>query len=90
MSMNHYINKIVELDISGKTTFVGRLIDLGLDIMVLYNGHDYLYIPLLHMHRLREVSEEDYTVLREIEENLIEESQRISYRNILQQAKGKF
>ena len=90
MSMNHYIDKIVEVDISGKTTFIGKLVDLGLDVMVLYNGHDYLYIPLLHIHRLREVSEEDYTPLRTIEENLIEESQRISYRNILQQAKGKF
>ncbi len=46
MSINHYINKIVEVDISGKTKFIGRLVDLGLDVMILYNGHDYLYIPL--------------------------------------------
>lgn len=90
MSMNYYINKIVELDILGKMIFVGRFIDFGLDIMVLYNGYDYLYIFFLYMYCLWEVLEEDYMVLCEIEENLIEESQWIFYCNILQQVKGKF
>lgn len=83
--------KEVELEISGKTNFKGILIDFGQDIMVLYNGQKFLYIPLIHLHNIRASKEpeivdsppESLPIQNPSESNL-------SYRKILTNAKGQF
>lgn len=83
----------VEVEISGKTFFSGLLIDVGLDILVLFNGIQYLYIPLLHLHNIKE---RDIKMNEEITEQPTEkmplqnEKETISYRKILTNAKGQF
>jgi hypothetical protein len=91
--IKNFLGKEVELEVSGKTYFSGILIDLGLDILVLFNGTQYLYIPLMHLHNIKE---------REIKVNeegiekptdrmpLLNEQESISYRKILTNAKGQF
>jgi len=83
--------KKVEIEISGKTLFQGILIDIGPDIVVIYNGKDYLYIPFFHIHNLRA----DDLIELEMdgtppEMPIMEESKNISYRKTLMNAKGKF
>ncbi|TYR79952.1 DUF2642 domain-containing protein [Priestia megaterium] len=90
MNITKYINKTVKVEISGNTTFCGELKAVGQDIMILYDRTNYLYIPLLHMHRLHEINEDNSFGLQETIHPLTEDNMRISYRNILQQAKGKF
>lgn len=54
--MNNFkdlIDEEVDIEISGKAYFSGILIDNGLDILVLYNGRKYMYIPLLHLHNIK-------------------------------------
>ncbi|XJZ25744.1 DUF2642 domain-containing protein [Bacillota bacterium Lsc_1132] len=83
----------VELEVSGRTIFQGILVDLGQDILVLFNGKDYFYIPFLHVHNLRanplielEVSEEQEAPVSPINED----QSTISYRKTLMNAKGRF
>jgi len=92
--MNNFKNLIdeeVEIEISGKTYFTGILIDNGLDILVLYNGQKYLYIPLLHIHNIMKRDDSEDSVDKpETEMPFQLESEPISYRKILMNAKGQF
>ncbi|WP_075981153.1 DUF2642 domain-containing protein [Bacillus massilinigeriensis] len=85
-----FLGKEVEVEISGRTYFTGILIDIGLDILVLYDGQKFLYIPFLHLHNIKE------KIIKEINEKPPEavplqfEKESISYRKILMNAKGQF
>ncbi|MGO4376307.1 DUF2642 domain-containing protein, partial [Paenibacillus sp. MCAF20] len=48
----------VELIVSGYQELIrGRAVDFGQDILVLYTGKQFMYIPLIHMKQMR-VSEQ--------------------------------
>jgi len=91
--MKNLLGKEVEIEISGRTNFTGLLIDAGLDIIVLFDGHNYLYIPLMHLHN---ISERTLKTNPEIIEKptfdmpFQNEKETISYRKILNNAKGQF
>ena len=83
----------VEIEISGKTYFSGILIDVGLDILVVFNGEEYLYIPLMHLHNIRKrqiKANEEVTPQPTGHMPLQNEKESISYRKILTNAKGQF
>jgi hypothetical protein len=89
--LQNLIGQKVELEVSGKVIFQGILKDIGQDILVLFNGMDYFYIPLLHVHNLR------VNDLIELETNgndpispINDEQTVISYRKTLLNAKGRF
>ena len=44
------VKEIVQLEVSGKKWMNGTLIDVGSDVIVLFNGTDFVYIPLAHIH----------------------------------------
>lgn len=44
-----YMDQIVELELAPKKTLVGRLVEVGSDIAVLFNGHHFLYVPVAHL-----------------------------------------
>ncbi|MCQ6559630.1 DUF2642 domain-containing protein [Paenibacillus mendelii] len=84
------LDQYVELDISGKTMPIrGKMIDLGQDILVLHNGLQFLYVPLIHLQQLRLAKQEgEDLVIPEIP--FEQQSEPISYRKILMNAKGMF
>ena len=89
--LQNLIGQKVELEVSGKVIFQGILKDIGQDILVLFNGMDYFYITLLHVHNLR------VNDLIELETNgndpispINDEHTAISYRKTLLNAKGRF
>ncbi|WP_017436047.1 hypothetical protein [Saccharococcus caldoxylosilyticus] len=89
-NLNSLIGKQVELEVSGKVLLTGILVDVGLDIIVIYNGKEYLYIPHLHIHNIR-VSTNPQTELSDvIPESPFDENEMISYRKTLINAKGRF
>jgi hypothetical protein len=45
-NLHQFIDKQVEVEISGNNLCKGKLIDLGLDVMVLLNEQRFYYIPL--------------------------------------------
>ncbi len=88
------IGEEVKVEISGNTTFSGILIDIGLDVLVIYNGSRYLYIPLIHMHNIKdkkgEFAAEEATEKPHGTMPFQTENEVISYRKILLNAKGQF
>jgi hypothetical protein len=97
------LGKRVHVLISGNKSFRGELTDLGEDILVLFDGQQfvYVYIPLLHVHRINHSNiDEDtnnpshFSLAKDInhpsEPSLAEEMESISYRSILENAKGRF
>jgi hypothetical protein len=56
---NQLIGQNVDIEISGKLKLNGKLIDAGLDILVLYN-EKYFYIPTAHVQRIKADSQNVY------------------------------
>ena len=49
---NHLIGQNVKVEVSGETELYGKLIDAGLDILVIYNKQ-YYYLPFTHIQRIK-------------------------------------
>ncbi|MFF2483737.1 DUF2642 domain-containing protein [Paenibacillus sp. NPDC058071] len=88
------LDRQVELEISGKASPIrGKLIEWGQDILVLHNGTQFLYIPLIHLQQLR-LSEQEVEAAEAA--NATPElpfeafNDPVSYRKILMNAKGMF
>ncbi|WP_163100612.1 DUF2642 domain-containing protein [Peribacillus alkalitolerans] len=89
-NINTLMGQQVCILLSGKTTFKGVLIDLGQDILVLYNGQQFIYIPMLHVHRIQLVKDKNEFVSSPTESEIPDDMDAISYRKILTNAKGTF
>ncbi|MFS0664418.1 DUF2642 domain-containing protein [Bacillus mojavensis] len=91
--LNQFLDTDVEVVISGDTRFVGTLIDIGQDIFVIFDGCNYLYIPLLHFHQMNKAinTNTEKPILIDPEDTMMQaENNSFSYRNTLNKVKGKF
>jgi hypothetical protein len=88
MSYFHYIGKKVELEISGKEKCTGLLIDCGMDILVIYDGQHFLYVPLSHIQLLKLDKSTDTEIENPSSVPIDNHQDQISYRKILNNAKG--
>ncbi|MEC1681095.1 DUF2642 domain-containing protein [Bacillus mojavensis] len=91
--LNQFLDTDVEVVISGDTRFVGTLIDIGQDIFVIFDGSNYLYIPLLHLHQMNKAinTNTEKPILIDLEDTMMQaENNSFSYRNTLNKVKGKF
>ncbi|AGT32030.1 hypothetical protein M493_08775 [Geobacillus genomosp. 3] len=84
------LGKQVKVEISGGTVVRGVLIDFGLDILVLYTGKEYLYIPHLHIHHIQLHADPEFLIDPPFPEVPLQEDTGISYRKTLLNAKGRF
>ncbi|PKG24651.1 DUF2642 domain-containing protein [Niallia nealsonii] len=88
------IGEEVNIEISGRIFFSGILIDNGLDILVLFKDKKYLYIPLIHVHnikkRIKNYAEQSLEAPKDTMLPFQNEAESISYRKILNNAKGQF
>jgi hypothetical protein len=92
--MNHFhhlIGKTINVEISGRIEIFGQLIDAGLDILVLYNGQ-YFYIPIIHIQRVKLDTQNILELATDFqpEQPITTNSESISFRKILTNAKGTF
>ncbi|MFC4765821.1 DUF2642 domain-containing protein [Effusibacillus consociatus] len=87
MSYFQYIGKTVDLEISGKVKRTGLLIDCGLDILVIYDGKHFLYIPYFHIQQLKLNKSNDYEIQNPSGSPIDNQQDPISYRKILNNAK---
>ncbi|UOF89657.1 DUF2642 domain-containing protein [Fodinisporobacter ferrooxydans] len=87
------LGKLVDVEISGNNCFQGILIDYGLDILTVYNKR-FLYIPIVHIQQIKlsqwKGTELDPIGELPIKEESEKESETISFRKILNHAKGSF
>lgn len=84
------LDRQVELEISGKGAPIrGKLIEFGQDILVLHNGTQFFYVPLIHLQQLRLSTKGEEPA--DVPEMPFEPyNEPISYRKILMNAKGMF
>jgi hypothetical protein len=84
------IGKCIDVEISGKNFHQGILIDAGLDIIVIYNGEKYIYIPFVHIQHLKQSTLKKEQIEYDPEEQPKEQMDKISYRKVLDNARGRF
>ncbi|OKO93520.1 DUF2642 domain-containing protein [Geobacillus proteiniphilus] len=84
------LGKHVKMEISGGTTVQGILVDFGLDIVVIYTGKEYLYVPHLHIHCVKLHTDPTFQIASPFPEVPLQEESGISYRKTLLNAKGRF
>lgn len=82
--------KQIDVVMSGKICFQGRLVENGKDILILFDGQRYIYIPLIHVHRINRSSIINDDLDDPSETSLANDVSSISYRTILANAKGRF
>ncbi|MCR8656486.1 DUF2642 domain-containing protein [Paenibacillus endoradicis] len=84
-----FINEKVEVEISGNNIYIGTLIDVGTDLIVLLSEQRYFYIPLVHIQSLKgspSINEADNPPKVPIDLD----TDNLSFRKTLQHAKGSF
>ncbi|WP_033828914.1 hypothetical protein [Bacillus andreraoultii] len=86
-----FIGKNMYFKLNGENSFTGRLVDAGNDIVVIYDGEDFVYISVYHVNHYRvvknietEIAEPNY--MPPIQDDL----SSISLRKIVTAAKGIF
>jgi hypothetical protein len=91
-ALHQFINKQVEVEISGNDySITGKLVDMGLDLLVLFHEQRFYYIPLVHVQNLKAISQSDADEVVNLPEEPIDyQMSSLSYRRILNHAKGRF
>lgn len=88
--LKDFINEQIYVEVSGIILHKGILIALGTDILVLYNGRDFLYIPIIHIFKVNK-KDDDSPDVTPFEGKWDDDSnETISFRKILNNARGIF
>jgi hypothetical protein len=87
------VNEVVQIQVSGKKQINGTVIDLGSDMIVLFNGTDFVYIPLDHIQSFGVDSDNENDLKAPTEPPSIiteENKEDFSFGEVLTLAKGKY
>lgn len=86
--LHSLVDKTIELEISGHIERVGFLIDYGPDLIVIFDGANYVYIPTGHIQNIKLVrNSSDQITSPSMEHDNIGD---LSLRKILTHSKGMF
>ncbi|WP_330218388.1 DUF2642 domain-containing protein [Sporosarcina globispora] len=80
----------IKLKLTGKKVLTGLLIDIGSDILVLFDGKDYLYIPAVHIQDMNVLDSSEISINPPADSPNLEHQDELSLRKILNSAKGMF
>lgn len=86
------IKEFVQIEVSGKKILKGTLIDLGTDLLVIFNGIDYMYIPINHIHSFCTIKNDEFDTSAPKESSILKNdgnNEGLSLLATLQQAKGR-
>ena len=91
-SLKNLLGELIQLELAGKSLIHGTAIDLGSDVIVVFNGKGYVYIPLIHIKNIKMISKNELDFEMEKPKELPEISldQNFSLRKALTAAKGMF
>ncbi|MDR6123355.1 hypothetical protein QFZ87_002952 [Bacillus sp. SLBN-46] len=92
MNSKDKIGKYIKLEISGKKMISGLLVDIGSDLWVVFNGNDYLYIPIIHIQNWQFLKHDEIAEISFNDEPtpIYNHNEEISLRKTLTAAKGIF
>ena len=87
------VDEVVRIEVSGKKLLIGTVVDLGTDVIVIFNGADFVYIPLDHIQSFEVDKNNEYDIKVPTEFLSIiagEKNEHLSLRQIITQAKGNY
>jgi hypothetical protein len=84
------IGQTVTLELVGKKILNGNLIDVGSDIVVLFSGNDFVYVPLFHIKNTCINQNNDEDIPSPDESPNLDSDDELSLRKVLTLAKGIF
>ncbi|KAB2338677.1 DUF2642 domain-containing protein [Cytobacillus depressus] len=82
--------KQINIQLSGKEMINGILIDAGKDIVVIFNGQRFLYIPMSHIHQFELNSNKEEYVDMPNESSAFAEMDLLTLQEVLKISKGMF
>jgi hypothetical protein len=80
----------VKAEISGGINHSGILIESNTDVVVIYNGEEYLYIPLMHIQHLKADDDSEEIITLPESSPYGEDAGKLSLRKVLTNSKGIF
>lgn len=90
-SVRAFLNQPVEIELSGRLLPIkGNLIDYGSDLLVLFNGTQFLYISSMHIQYIMRADKEEFDTQAIPESPFETRADPISFRKMLMNAKGMF
>lgn len=89
-SLSSYTGKLIEVELSSKKNITGKLIEVGSNIIVLFNGNHFVYLPVQHILCLRKGESADTDFLSNAVSPIIKDGNQLSFRKILTNAAGIF
>lgn len=91
-ALRRLIGELVQVELSGKKVILGKVIDVGVDLIVLSRGQEYVYIPLLHMKNIKVMDNDEIEMNFDSGEGIvgIVLDEHFSLRKALINAKGMF
>lgn len=89
-SLRSYTGKIIEVELSSKKNITGKLIEVGSDIIVLFNGKYFVYLPIQHIHRVRKGESTDTDFTSNDPSPILKDDDQLSLRKIVNNASGIF
>jgi len=84
------LGAVIDVEMLGDKYYTGVLVDAEHDILVIYNGDRYMYIPTFHVLNVSSSCHLGSTDFSALPEKPINNDKQISYRKILLNAKGIF
>ncbi len=85
-----FTGEAVMIELTGKKTINGYLIEVGSEVMIVYNGDDYIYISTSHIKNMAVVSKDSIGIDEPSVSPQLEQEDQLSLRKILTTAKGVF
>ncbi|MTT31199.1 DUF2642 domain-containing protein [Terrilactibacillus sp. BCM23-1] len=82
------IGQFVHLHLLGNAVLKGTLIDVGSDLIVIFNGVDFIYLPLNHIDIIDFSNEDDEDIVFPKDVPIGDRDETLSLRKVLNNARG--
>ena len=89
-NLNQYSGETIEIELTSKKVINGKLIEYGSDILVVFNGQKFFYIPFLHIVSIKKCESNDTNFIAAEQSPIKNEDERMSLTKTLNHAKGIF
>lgn len=89
-NLSPYTGQIVEIELTSKKHITGKLIEVGSDIIVVFNGQKFVYLSVMHIDHVKKAESIDGEYAIDDSSKLEMKGTSISLRGILTNAIGIF
>ena len=88
--LSQYVGQLIAIELAANKLITGKLVEYGTNILVVFNGQYFFYIPVEHIIC---ISKPDFTedeIINIVPSPIKEDIDKMSLNKILDNAKGKF